>query len=81
MYLIIKYIHITCIVPTIILFVVRGISKSYKSMGLQYRWYILLGNIALKREKTKMIRGIAGIGALITFFYLVMVTINHRVIP
>jgi uncharacterized membrane protein SirB2 len=41
--------------------------------------YILLGTIALKRGKTKHIRIIAGLLALLTFAYIVMVAFSKNV--
>ena len=38
--------------------------------------YIVLGTIALKRGKTKVIRVFAGIGAILTFAYMISVAIT-----
>jgi uncharacterized membrane protein SirB2 len=41
--------------------------------------YIILGSIALKRGKTKRVRVIAGIFAMIVVFYLVSVAVTKSV--
>jgi len=43
--------------------------------------YIVLGTIALKRGKTKTIRILAWLGALITFFYLITVALKKVANP
>ncbi|MEJ2115177.1 MAG: SirB2 family protein, partial [Gammaproteobacteria bacterium] len=40
--------------------------------------YIILGSIALKRGKTKQIRIISGVLALLTFAYIVMVAMSKN---
>lgn len=114
-YLVAYYIHVTCVILSITLFLTRGFwmlrgsgmldHKAVKilphvidtillasAIGLtvilsQYpfihNWltvkvvalivYIGLGTVALKRGKTPTIRGIAFVGAIITFGYIVSV--------
>lgn len=43
--------------------------------------YIVLGTIALKRGRTKAVRGTAFAGALLVFAYLVAVALSKQVIP
>jgi uncharacterized membrane protein SirB2 len=40
--------------------------------------YIVLGSIALKRGKTKRIRILAFIGALLSFSYIILVALSHN---
>jgi uncharacterized membrane protein SirB2 len=40
--------------------------------------YIILGTVALKRGKTKRIRVISGILAILTFFYIAMVALSKN---
>lgn len=40
--------------------------------------YIMLGTFALKRGKTKAVRGWALVAALLTFAYIVMVALTRR---
>ncbi|MDM8558819.1 SirB2 family protein [Candidatus Parabeggiatoa sp. HSG14] len=123
MYLIIKNIHISCVILTFISFSTRGIWMIQESHWLHKWWvkvlphiidtlllvsgitlviilhqypgtqnwltakllallvYIIVGSIALKRGKTKTIRVVAFGGALMAFFYLVMVALNRTANP
>lgn len=39
--------------------------------------YIVLGSVALRRGKTRRIRAMAGLAALLVFFYMVGVAVRH----
>lgn len=43
--------------------------------------YIVLGTIALKRGRTRAVRGTAFVGALVVFAYLVAVALSKQVVP
>jgi len=43
--------------------------------------YIVLGTIALKRGRTKAVRGTAFAGALLVFAYLLAVALSKQVVP
>jgi uncharacterized membrane protein SirB2 len=122
-YLIIKYIHVSSVTLTFILFFIRGIWRIQENPRLQQTWvktvphlidtvllfsgislaiilhqypgtqtwltakllallvYIIMGNIAIKRGKTKTICLIAWIGALAIFFYIVTVALTRVINP
>lgn len=122
-YGLVKHIHLTTIVITLTLFVLRGIWMMADSPRLQLRWvrivphvndtlllisgiglaimlgqyplvngwltaklfglilYIVLGTIAIKRGRTKRIRIVAWIAALLVFAYIVTVAVTHNPFP
>lgn len=118
-YWIVKQTHVTTVVLTLSLFILRGLWMLADSPRLQRRWvkivphvidtlllasgltlgwiiqqypfvhtwltakvvglvaYIGLGTIALKRGRSKTIRTVAWIGALLVFGYIVSVALYH----
>lgn len=122
-YLLLKHLHITCVVLSGLGFVLRGFWMLQESARLQTRWvrvlphvidtlllfsalsmaylssqypfaqdwlsaklagllaYIFLGAVALKRGKTKEIRRLALLGALLAFVYIVSVAMTRQVLP
>ena len=43
--------------------------------------YIVLGSIALKRGKTREVRGTAFVAAILVFAYMLSVAFSHRALP
>ena len=43
--------------------------------------YIVLGSIALKRGKTREVRGTAFVAAILVFAYMLSVAFSHRTLP
>lgn len=122
-YLLLKHLHITCVVLSGLGFALRGFWMLQESARLQARWvrvlphvidtllllsalsmaflssqypfaqdwltaklagllvYIFLGAVALKRGKTKEIRRLALIGALLAFVYIISVALTRQVLP
>lgn len=120
LYLAVKTIHISCVVLTLGLFLLRGLWMLRDSPQLQQRWvkilphvidaslltsailmafmlgqfpgshawltakaaalvvYIGLGTIALKRGRTKQVRVLAWLGALLVFGYIVAVALTKQ---
>lgn len=123
LYLVLKTIHVSCVVLTINLFLLRGFWMLQDSARLQQRWvktlphvidatllssaillawtlgqypgvhawltakilallvYIGLGTVAIKRGKTKRIKVVAWLGAIMVFGYIVSVALTRQPLP
>ena len=118
-YLFLKYVHVSCVIPSGCGFVLRGVWMLADSPLLRQRWvrvfphvvdtallasaialaiissqyplaqswltakvigliaYIVCGAIALKRGKTKTVRAVFFVVALLIFAYIVLVALNR----
>lgn len=79
------------IIDTVLLASAIGLAVMIEQYPFQHSWvtakvfaliaYIVVGTIGLKRGKTKTIRVVAWLAALVIFAYIVSVALTHSPLP